>query len=244
MPEHSPQLSVACLLITHLPVKAEMRRYPALRGRPVVIVENDGSGELALDSSAEAISLGITAGMPLPCALARCPDALLMQADTAFYGDTNDRLAEMLAMRCSEVESDGKGRFYAGLDGLSEFYGGEPRLVASLLQAISPGFNPRMGVASAKFPAYIAALTAPEGRAARTSPDTAAFLSGCSIDLLPVSPAARARLRRSGIRTLGRLAALTVGDALALLETEDARAWDLAHGIDRDPLPAIHRAAA
>ena len=221
-----------------------MRRYPVLRGRPVVIVENDGSGELTLDSSDEAVSLGVTAGMPLSYALARCPDAVLMQADTAYYSDTSDRLADSLAVRCPKVEIDGKGRFYAGLDGLSDFYGCEPRLVASLLQAMPPGFNPRIGVASAKFPAYVAAATAPDGRAARASLDTAAFLSGCSIDLLPVSPAAKTRLRRSGIRTLGRLAALPVGDALALLGTEGTHAWELARGIDRDPLPAIHRAAA
>ncbi len=46
--------SIACLLITHLPVKAELIRRPELRGEPVVITESYGSKTLVLDSSPEA----------------------------------------------------------------------------------------------------------------------------------------------------------------------------------------------
>ena len=45
---------IACMLVTHLPVKAEVRRYTQLRGKPVIIIESYGSKDLVLDSSAEA----------------------------------------------------------------------------------------------------------------------------------------------------------------------------------------------
>ena len=54
--------SIACMLVTHLPVKAEIRRYPQLRGKPVIITESYGSKNLVLDSSAEV--RGVSAGMP------------------------------------------------------------------------------------------------------------------------------------------------------------------------------------
>ena len=60
--------SIACILITHLPVKAEVRRYPQLRGKPVIITESYGSKDLVLDSSPEA--RGVSAGMPLAEAMA------------------------------------------------------------------------------------------------------------------------------------------------------------------------------
>ena len=74
--------SIACMLVTHLPVKAEMRRYPHLRGKPVIITESYGSKDLVLDSSAEAH--GVNAGMPLAEAMARCKDAVLVQADAPY----------------------------------------------------------------------------------------------------------------------------------------------------------------
>ncbi len=136
------------------------------------------------------------------------------------------------------------GCFFASLEGLSEIRGGEARLAASLLQSVPLPYNPRLGMACAKFPAYVAAATAPHGRAARVPLDTAAFLACCSVNHLPLSPEGRERLARHGILTLGRLAAMPVAEALAILGAEGQRAWELVRGIDREPLPNIHRAAA
>ena len=63
--------NIACVLITHLPVKAELKRYPELRGRPVVITQSHGSKELVLDNSPQA--RGVGPGMPFrrPCPCAR-----------------------------------------------------------------------------------------------------------------------------------------------------------------------------
>ena len=74
---------IACLLITHLPVKAELGRFPQLRGRPVVITESYGSKELVLDSSPEA--RGVAAGMSFQEAVSRCKDAVLLQAEGPYY---------------------------------------------------------------------------------------------------------------------------------------------------------------
>jgi len=85
-------------------------------------------------------------------------------------------------------------------------YGGEARLIASLLQSVPPDFGLRVGVASSRFAAYVSATTASPGRAVKTQLDSAALLSGHSIDPL-ISPQARARLHRSGLTTIKQLAA-------------------------------------
>ena len=197
--------TIACLLVKRLPVKAEMQRYPALRGKPLVIVESCGSGYMALHSSPEAGD--VKPGMPLPEVLARCPEATLLPADHQFYGDVFDRMADNIAMRCPVVEKAEMGCVYAWLEGLSPVYGGETRLIASLLQSVPPDFGLRVGVASGKFPAYVSAATAPPGRAVKASHDPAAFLSRRSPYLPSLSQQDRARLQRPGIAAASQLAA-------------------------------------
>ena len=196
--------TIACLLVTHLPVKAERQRYPALRDKPLVIVEKCRTRDLVLDSSPEA--RGARAGMSLPEVLACCPGATLLPADHRFYNDVFDRMAENITMRCPVVEKAEMGCVYAWLEELAPVYGGEARLIASLLQSVPPDFGLRVGVASGRFAAYVSAATASPGRAVKTQLDSAALLSGHSIDPL-ISPQARARLHRSDLTTIKQLAA-------------------------------------
>jgi nucleotidyltransferase/DNA polymerase involved in DNA repair len=225
------------MLVTHLPVKAEVRRYPHLRGKPVIITESYGSKDLVLDSSAEA--RGVTAGMPLAEAMARCKDASLIQADSPYYNGAFDKLIKALELRSPVVERDGLGCAYVDLEGLELMYGGEARMIASLLQAAPTEFNPRVGVAGGKFPAYVAAVTTKGGRATRVPRDSAgmtAFLNGLSIGLLPLSWANKTRLHRFGIHTLDQLSALPEGAVQAQLGTAGRRVWLLAGGVDNSPL--------
>ena len=229
--------SIACMLVTHLPVKAEVRRYTQLRGKPVIITESYGSKDLVLDSSAEA--KGVTAGMPLAEAMSRCKDASLIQADAPYYNDTFDKMIKALELRSPVVEKDGLGCAYVGLEGLDMMYGGEARVIASLFQVAPAEFNPRVGVAEGKFPAYVAAVTTQGGRATRIPCDPAsmaAFLNGLSIGLLPLSWANKTRLHRFGIHTLDQLSSLPEGAVQAQLGIEGRKAWLLAGGVDNSPL--------
>ena len=235
-------MKIACVLVTHLPIKAELRRYPELRRRPVVITESYGSKELVLDSSSEA--RGVIAGMSLQEAVSRCKGTVLLQADTPYYESGFNALVHSLEQRSPLVEKAELGSIYVGLDGLETMYGGEARLITSLLQAVPQEFNPRIGVALGKFPAYVAAVTSGGGRATRVPGGVAGFLKEFSIDLLPMSWENKTRLHRFGLHTLGQLAALPVGSVQAQLRSEGKKAWELASGIDRSPLlPYRHEEA-
>jgi hypothetical protein len=64
----------------------------------------------------------------------------------------------------------------------------------------------------------------------------AAFLADLSVEDLPVSVEMRRRLRLLGLSRLGQLARLPQGAVAAQFGGEGARAWELAHGVDRSPV--------
>ena len=227
-------MKIACVLITHLPMKSELQRYTQLRGKPVIITENIGSKQVVVDHSPEA--RGIIAGMPLQEALSRCKNATLLQADQPRYHADFDKVAGLLTQRSPLVEKGDLACAYVGLDGLEEMYGGEARLVASLLQAAPHGFSPRIGLAEGKFPAYVAAMVSGGGQATKVPGNVAGFLSAFPVDLLPISWNSKLRLHRFGLRTIGQLASLSVGSVQAQFGAKGKVAWELANGIDHSPL--------
>ena len=233
--------SVACLLISHLPVKAERRRYPQLRRRPLVIVEPGDGGDTVLDSSAEAT--GVVRGMTLHDALQMCGNATVMQADHKLYCDVDAEMARALERRFGRVEQDGPGRIYVALDQTAAPYG-EAHLVSTLFNAVPTGFKPSVGVGPGRFIAYALASAAPDGGTLRSPIDPLAFLRNCPVALLPLTREKIMRLRESGLKTLGSLADSPHADLQALLGAEARLARDLAFGIDPVPSSETLRSAA
>ena len=228
--EHSPR--IACLLIRHLPVKAERRRYPQLCGRALVIVEPGADGDRVLDSSAEAE--GVVRGMTLHDALEKCGNSTVMQADRRLYCDVDAQITRALERRFGRVGKDGPALLYVALDRAAAPYG-EAYLVSTLLNAVPTGFNPSVGVGTGRFIAYALASAAPDGGTLRNPIDPLAFLRSCPVDLLPLNREKIVRLRACGLNTLGSLADSPYADLQALLGTDARLAWDLALGIDHVP---------
>ena len=198
-------MKIACVLVTHLPVKAELQRRPELRGKPVIITEVNGSKQVVVGSPSEA--RGVASGMTLQEAVSRSKGAALLEADVAYYQAVFADILHSLELRSPLVEKAELGCVYVGLNGLEAMYGGETRLIASLLQAVPQDFNPRVGLANGKFPAYLAAVTSSSGQATQVPDDVAGFLKDFSVDLLPLSWEDKTRLHQFGLHTLGQVAA-------------------------------------
>ena len=229
-------MNIACVLITHLPIKAELIRHPELLEMPVIVTQELGAKRLVLDYSRQVRRISV--GMPLQEAMSVCQDATLLAADETYYQATFDEILQSLEQRSPLIEGAESGCAYVGLDGLEEMYRGEARLITSLLQAVHPALNPRIGVAEGKFPAYIAAITSDSGRATKVPDNVAEFLHCFSINLLPISWENKARLAHFGLHTLGNITQQPVVAMQAQFGTEGLRAWELAQGIDRRLLVA------
>jgi nucleotidyltransferase/DNA polymerase involved in DNA repair len=227
-------MKIACVMVTHLPVKAELQRRPELNGKPIIITEVNGSKQVVLDSSPEA--RGVASGMTLQEALSQSKDATLLKVDETYYQAVFDDMVHSLELQSPLVEKAELGCVYVGLDGLETMCGGEARLMGSLLQAMPQDFNPRVGVADGKFSAYLAAVNSGGGQATKVPDDVAGFLKDFSVDLLPLSWEDKTRLHQFGLHTLGQVATLSVGPMQAQFGPVGKKVWELAQGIDRSPL--------
>ena len=174
-------------------------------------------------------------------ALSIHPDALVLEADEPHYRRVFTNVLTFLQRISDRVEGADLGTAYVRLDGLEHLYGGEARLVNALLNAVPQDLTPRAGVAKAKFPAFVAAVTSDPLRATKVPPDTASFLAPHPIHLLPMSADLKIALHRFGLHTMGDVASLGETTLVDRFGSEGRTAWQLSRGIDDSPfIPLAH----
>jgi len=232
-------MRIACVLIPHFPAAVERWRDPALRGRPLVIGETPDQRKAVLDCSPEAEAQGVRAGMPLRQALAVCREAVFLPPHPSRYSDVFDSVLVVLEDFSPEVEQTSLGRAYLNAGGLARHYEGEldlgERIIRSLQEAT--GLVAGVGVAEGKFVAWAAAVTSEPGQVCTVpAGKESEFLRPLDVSLLPASPDTLRRLDLYGLRSMGDLASLSPGPLQAQFGGEGMRLWELARGIDSEPL--------
>ena len=95
-------MKIACVLVTHLRAKVEMRRQPHLKDRPVLIVSRSQGRALVIDRFPAAS--GVAAGMAVEEALSRQADGIVLEADEAAYRREFHRMLTSLQGVSDRVE--------------------------------------------------------------------------------------------------------------------------------------------
>ena len=227
-------MRVACVLITHLRAKVELRHRPHLKERPAVIVERSKGRPLVIDYLPAAA--GVVSGTPLEEALSRHTNTTVLEADEPSYRRVFHRVLTSLQGISDRVEGPELGTAYVRLDGLEGVFGGEARLVSALLHPVPEYLKPRVGLGDAKFPSFVAARVSRTLGATRVPADAAAFLAPHSLDLLPLSSEVKARMHGFGLHTMGDAASMSRDLLMDQFGPPGGSAWDLSHGIDDSPL--------
>ncbi len=227
-------MRVACVLITHLRAKIEMRRRPDLADRPAVIVARGQKKPIVVDHSPAAARISI--GMTPEQALSQQADTLILEADEPTYRSVFRQVLTVLQEVSDQVEEAELGTAYVRVSGLDEMYGGEDALVATLHEAVPDYMQARIGIGDGKFPAFVAATVSAPLDVTALPPDAAEFLSPRSVELLPIKAETRLGFRRFGLRTLGDVAAMSEAALVDQFGAEGSAAWSLAQGIDGSPL--------
>ena len=160
-------MNIACLLITHLRAKVEIRRHPDLKSNPAIIIERSGGKARVVDSTPS--TPGVSPGMTPEQVLSIHPNALVLEADEHHYSRVFSQILTSLQAISDRVGASDLGTAYVRLDGLEHLHGGEARLVNVLLNAVPQDLASRVGVAEAKFPALVAAAVSQPSRATRVS---------------------------------------------------------------------------
>ena len=234
-------MRIACVLITHLRAKAELRRHAHLRDSPIAVVDRTNGKPLVVDSSAGASA---RAGMTLEQAMSSHNGLIILDADEPYYRRVFEDVTEALLQVGDRVEPAELGTAYARLDGLELLYGSEEKVAAALLDAVPDWLNARVGVGGSKFTSYIAARTAGVRSVAVCPTDEAAFLAPLSIELLPMSDDFKRSLHGFGVHGMGQVACLSRDMLTDRFGHEGILAWELCNGIDGRPVVPVKQEAA
>ena len=232
-------MRIACLAIPSFAVSIERLRVPELAGQPVIVYDRSS----VIDAAPEAA--GCQPGLPLRQAKALHPHATFLQADYARYRAVYDKQLDALEEITPLVETSTLGCAYAGIGGLQGHYKDEFALAKTMVEAVrdATGLLAGVGTASGKFVASVAAAAVGPGEAGIVAPGREReFLQDKDVALLPFDMEIAQRLHLLALHTLGDLAQLARPALEAQFRSNGKRMWELASGIDAEPLrPRKHQ---
>jgi DNA polymerase-4/protein ImuB len=224
-------MHVASLHIARFAVEAERQRRPDIAARLILIGE-----ATVIDCSLGADPLGVRCGLRMSEAIALCLGAIVLPPDAPYYQRLFDEVLGLLGELSPDVEPAEPGTAFMSLAGLQiEPHSFGEGLIASLHRRL--GFMASVGIANGKFAARVSAAIAKPGvvKVVATG-EEAGFLALLSCTHLPASDALLWRLRMLGIETMGEIARLPLGAFQQQFGPEGKRCWELATGIDNEPL--------
>jgi DNA polymerase IV len=194
-------------------VSVELVRRPQLRGKPVIVATGGDAASrgVVMAASYEAREFGVHSALPLATAHRRCPQAVLIPRDMAFYRRASAKVMEVLRAFSDRVEVAGLDEAYLDLSDcpapkararqLKQRMRDELRLVCSV------------GIAPNKLCAKIASdLDKPDGLCVLEPERMLEVVGDRPAKLIPgVGPRTSERLAGMAIRTVADLASAPAG---------------------------------
>ncbi|MFH1568177.1 MAG: DNA polymerase IV, partial [Gemmatimonadota bacterium] len=224
MESPAPQARICCLDLDTFFVSVERLFRPELIGQPVIVGALPGTRGVVTAASYEARAFGVHSGMPIAEAHRLAPHAVYVRGRHGEYGRYSGRVKEILERYSPVVRPASIDEFFLDFrhcEGLYRRDGDRDddatieRVVRQACQSIKDdtGLPASAGIAVSRPVAKIASGVAkPAGvRLVRTGEERA-FLEPLPCRKWPgIGPVAEARLRASGIVTLGQLLAVPEG---------------------------------
>jgi nucleotidyltransferase/DNA polymerase involved in DNA repair len=136
---------------------------------------------------------------------------------------------------------------YLNVSGLQRHYRDEAALCQRIIEAVkdASGLSASVGLADGKFPSFAAtAGLGPSRSEIVPSGSETGFLAPLPASLLPLDPEIVERLQILGLAQIGDVAALTLPELQSQFGFEGKRLWQLAQGIDQQPLRPRARGAS
>ncbi|MFZ9017017.1 MAG: DNA polymerase IV [Ilumatobacteraceae bacterium] len=231
-------------------VSVELRRRPELIDLPVVVGGTGDRGVVAA-ASYEARRYGIHSALPSVVARRRCPHAVFLPGDHALYARVSHEVHEILGRYTPLIEPLALDEAFLDVTGSIRLFGEGVEIAQRIRDDIREelGLGCSVGVAANKFLAKMASVAAKP----RAFPDRVEagpgvvevrpgheerFLHPLSVERLwGVGPKTLERLHRSGIGTIGELAAMEERVVVGALGTSAGRhLLALSRGLDDRPV--------
>jgi nucleotidyltransferase/DNA polymerase involved in DNA repair len=237
-------MHLACVFVPRFPLAVERE---AIGARPAIIYERNH----VLEASPQLTD--VWPGRHLRQVRALHPEALFIPADPARYHEAAQAMLRALERVGPEVEPAEQGRAYVGVRGLERMFigsgerwemrSGDDVVYVAIGQAMisavreATGMTPSVAIASSKFVARVASVMCNPGYVRVVAEGAErSFLRDQPSSLLPFDEEITQRLYALALHTLGEIAALPRPAVEAQFWSIGGRMWDLANGIDSDPL--------
>ena len=204
-----------------------------LEGRPILIGGLSDRGVVA-SCSYEARRFGIHAAMPMKMARDRCPEAVVIKANSATYSKYSRLVTEIIAEASPVYEKSSIDEFYIDFTGMDRFFG-TFKYASELRQKIirETGLPMSGGLSTARFISKMATNEAkPNGFLEVEPGNEQAFLWPLGVGKINgVGQQTELQLKNWGIRTIAELAATPIELLLKLLGQHGESLWHKAQGI-------------
>jgi protein ImuB len=217
-------MNYAVLRVRDFALHALRRSDPELAVRPVALIAGQGRQAAVTEVSPEAT--GVTPGLAVTLAMARCPGLILRPRDPGAEVEAHRLLLAAAFTLAPRVEFTGPGCCTVDLRGADPARtGAQMRLrVTELAQA---GLPAQIGAAATPLLAAYAARCA---EPVLLVPDARAFLAPLPLAFAEPSSTHAEILQGWGIHTLGQLTALPKAEVGRRLGTEGVTLWERAAG--------------
>lgn len=234
-------MRILCARYVHLGLLTALRRFPELRGEPVVIGGAPGLRLPVIAASSAALSSGVRPGMPLRQAQQLCPAAAFVPLDPTAATRLRDELGAALHRVAPTVETSDDEAF-CDLTGRHAAFDDERAwgvAVARAVAAVCDAEPPAVGIGGTRFVAHLAARLSRPGHIRRVRHgDEASFLAPLPLDVLPVDPRIAARLAGFGLDCLGAVAGLSPAELQRQFGRDGLELHRLVLGADGDGVHA------
>ncbi|MFN4274289.1 MAG: DNA polymerase IV [Aliihoeflea sp.] len=221
----------------------EKRDNPALKDKPVII----GGGKRGVVSTACYIARinGVRSAMPMFKALDACPEAVVIKPDMEKYVAVGRQVREMMLALTPLVEPISIDEAFLDLSGTRKLHGAAPALVLARFAAQvekEVGITVSVGLSYCKFLAKVASdMNKPRGFSVIGRAEAVDFLAPKPVTLIwGIGKAFASSLERDGIRTIGQLQRMELGDLMRAYGSMGNRLYHLSRGVDDRPVKPDH----
>jgi nucleotidyltransferase/DNA polymerase involved in DNA repair len=228
---------ICCVRTPHPSLVAAWLTAPGLRGRPLILGGFAYERATVTTASAEARAQGVVEGMSLNQAQQFAPEATFQPVDEEATARVRQSLLLTLHHFTPDVaDGEDPGCAFLRLDRLALRWPDRMQLLAAISRAIEAAIRvrPAIGVASSMFVSAVAAAHATAAAPMIVEQEkTRAFLARYPIDVLPLDDDLREYLELLGIKTIGRLQAISRPAFRRQFGQKALVVYDLALGDDR-----------
>ncbi|MEN6349299.1 MAG: DNA polymerase IV [Syntrophomonas sp.] len=215
---------------------------PSLIGKPVVVGGDMHSRGVVSTCSYEARKYGVKSAMPTSKAYRLCPQAVFLPVNMPRYVEISRQVFSILAAYSPLMEILSIDEAFLDVSGTEALFGSPEKIGRTIKNRVKSelGLNISVGISYNKFLAKLASdLDKPDG--------FRIIKAGEALELLKPLPVSRlwgvgektAKILESlGLYTIGNIQDLAPGWLEDKIGPGGRRLWELAHGIDEEPVHA------